>query len=96
MFKPGGYLEINDPDPAKGLGQKAKQEYDTVTCGHNGEIVKVPANCPAHALPYAMCWGCRRYICLKCDAELSRTLKCDVIEKKLERMEARDRFRDSL
>jgi len=37
-------------------------------------------------MPYALCWGCRRHICLKCDAERIRTGKCDVIENKLDRL----------
>lgn len=93
MRNPGGFLEITDPDPHKGAGQVAKQEMDTITCGHRGEIVKVPANCPANAMPFVMCWGCRRFICLKCDAERARTLKCDVIENWLEREEDKARFR---
>jgi len=92
MHKPGGYLEIFDPDPAKGLGQQGMVKMDTVTCGHRGEIVQVPPNCPAHEMPYAQCWSCRRFICLRCDDEMHKTLKCVVIEKRMEAIEARERL----
>lgn len=91
-----GYLVTSDPDPTKSRGQQALVEQSTVTCGHCTKLVPVPANCPAHAMPYALCWGCRRNICLACDEERARTLTCDVIENKLERWEARDRFRREL
>jgi hypothetical protein len=87
-----GYLVTSDPDPTKSQGQKALVEKHTITCGHNGELVDVPANCPAEKMPYTLCWGCRRHICIACAQEMDRTGKCDVIENKLERMEARDRF----
>lgn len=88
MRREGGYLITTDPDPTKSKGQKAVVEMSTITCGHNGELVKVPAMCKPEDMPYAICWGCRRFICLKCDAEMRRTMKCDVIENKLEREEA--------
>lgn len=96
MLKPGGYLISTDPDPTKSQGQTAVVEKDTITCGHCNAVVIVPAMCAAHEMTYALCWGCRRNICLKCDAERARTLKCDVIEDKLERWEASDRFKRDL
>ncbi len=93
MLKPGGYFISTDPDPRKGTGQTAVVERDSITCGHCNCIVLVKPMCPAHEMPFALCWGCRRHICLKCDVERARTLKCDVIENKLERWEASDRFR---
>jgi len=95
MLKPGGYLEITDPDPMRSKGQVGVEKFDTITCGHNGELIKVPANCPAHEMPFALCWSCRRHICLKCDAEMAKTLKCVVLEKRLEEIEARDRLANS-
>lgn len=91
-----GYLVTTDPDPTKSHGQQAVVEHSTITCGHCNAIVSVPANCPAHAMPYALCWGCRRNICAGCDAERARTLTCDVIEKKLERWENAARFHRDL
>ena len=93
MLKPGGYFISTDPDPRKGTGQTAVVERDSVTCGHCNRIVLVKPMCQAHEMTYALCWGCRRNICLACDAERAKTLTCDVIEKKLERWEAADRFR---
>lgn len=92
MLKPGGYLITTDPDPTKSKGQKAVVEQDSVTCGHCSRIVTVPAMCAPNDMPYALCWGCRRNICLKCDDERIRTMRCDVIEKKLERWEAGERL----
>lgn len=92
MLKEGGYLVTFDPDPHKSRGQKAKVEMSTITCGHNGELVLVPALCKPEDMPYELCWGCRRFICRKCAAEMARTLKCDVIENKLERAEASSRL----
>lgn len=93
MRNPGGYFISTDPDPRKGTGQTAVIERDSITCGHGGEIVLVPPLCKPEDMPYAICWTCRRFICLKCDAERVKTLTCDVIENKIERMEAKDRFR---
>lgn len=91
--QPQGYLVTNDPDPTKSRGQSAIVESSTITCRHCGTIVVVPPMCKPEATPYAMCWGCRGNICLPCDEIRVRTLKCDVIENKLERAEAQDRFR---
>lgn len=96
VFKAHGYLVTSDPDPTKSKGQQAVQEWDTITCGHNGELVRVPPLCKPEDMPYALCWGCRRNICLRCAVEMDRTMKCDVIEAKLERMEAADRLLRSL
>jgi hypothetical protein len=87
-----GYLVTSDPDPTKSRGQEAKVENDTVTCGHCGRIVKVPPMCKPEDMTYELCFGCRRNICLDCHDERVRTNTCDVIEKKLERDEARARF----
>jgi hypothetical protein len=96
MLREGGYIVTTDPDPTKSKGQKAVVEMSTVTCGHNGELVAVPAMCKPENMPYELCWGCRRFICRRCAAEMHRTLKCEVIETKLEREEERARFGRSL
>jgi hypothetical protein len=88
-----GYLVTSDPDPTKSRGQQALDEKSTITCGHCGSLVPVPAMCKPEDMPYALCWGCRRNICLKCDDERVRTMRCDVIENKLERWEAADLLR---
>ena len=94
--QPHGYFVSSDPDPTKSKGQKAVVEMNSVTCGHCGSLNLVRAMCPPEEIPYTQCYGCRRNICLKCAAEMDRTLKCDVIEKKLERWEAGERLLRSL
>jgi hypothetical protein len=96
MLRPGGYFVSTDPDPTKSRGQSAVVESDSITCGHCNRIVLVPPMCKPQDMTYALCWGCRRHICLACDTERARTMTCDVIEKKLERWEANDRFRREL
>lgn len=90
--KSHGYLVSNDPDPTKSKGQKAVLEFSTITCGHGGELVMVPAHCKPEDMPYDLCWACRRHICLKCAKIRDQTMKCDVIENKLERMERGERL----
>lgn len=92
--KPQGYLLITDPDPTKSRSQQAVQEYITQTCGHCGALVTVDLR--AAEPPTELCYGCQRNICKKCVAERAQTMRCDVIENKLERWEARDRFRRDL
>ena len=87
-----GYFVSTDPDPTKSKGQQAVVEKSSITCGHCNRIVLVPAMCKPEDMPYSLCWGCRRNICLACDDVRNRTMRCDTIEQKLERREARDRF----
>lgn len=96
MLREGGYLVTSDPDPTKSKGQKSVVEMSTITCGHGGELVAVRALCKPEDMPFEICWVCRRFICRKCAAEMHRTLKCDVIEKKLEREEASARLARAL
>jgi hypothetical protein len=96
LSQPKGYLITTDPDPTRSKGQKAVVENDTVTCGHCGAIKIIPPMCKPADMPVTQCFGCRRFICLNCDDIRVRTLTCDVIENKLERAEARDRFRRSM
>jgi hypothetical protein len=88
--QPQGYLAISDPDPTRSKGQKPIVEFATITCGHCGRIVKVDLK--AAEPPTERCYGCGQNICLDCVRERARTMTCDVIEKKLERSEARARF----
>ena len=92
MRNAGGYFLSTDPDPTKSKGQQAAVERDTFTCGHCNTIVFVKPLCSANEMPGGLCWGCRRFICDPCEAERIKTNTCDVIEKKLERWEARNRL----
>lgn len=84
--QPQGYLRIEDPDPTKSKGQRAVSEYVTQTCRHCGALVKVDLRAPEPNME--RCYGCNANICLKCSAERLQTMRCDVIERKLERWEA--------
>lgn len=92
--RPQGYLVSTDPDPTKSKGQVAVQEYATLTCGHCGALVKVDLKAPEP--PTELCYGCQRNICPRCVALRASTMKCDVIESKLERWENRDRLRRAI
>lgn len=72
--KPGGYLVIDDPDPAR--GQPARQEFSTFTCSHCGTVKKLG---PVHAV----CTICDKYVCRKC----AETGVCVPFEEKLARAE---------
>jgi hypothetical protein len=93
-FKPQGYLLTTDPDPTKSKGQQAIIERATISCGHCNCLVVIDLKAPEP--PTELCYGCQRNICRKCIAERATTLKCDVIEKKLERWESKQRFRRDL
>jgi hypothetical protein len=81
MRRPGGYLHITEPG-------KPDVERDTFTCGHCNAIVTVEPACdPSEAGGF--CRMCMGHICGPC-ADLG---SCEPFEKKLERMEARDRLR---
>jgi hypothetical protein len=57
---------------------------ESFTCGHCSFVTKVQPYCdPADA--GGLCKGCMRLICKGCVS----TMRCDPIEKKLERAEAR-------
>lgn len=61
-----------------------EQVTETFTCGHCNFVTKVMPRCdPADAGGF--CKVCTRLICKGC----AGALRCDVIEKKLERSEAR-------
>ena len=79
MHKPGGYAI------SFGLWGD-KHECDTFTCHHCNSVVHVKPKCNPDDLG-GMCRLCMKMICPRC-VDLGI---CDPIEKKLERMEARDR-----
>lgn len=63
-----------------------RQEVDTFTCFHCNRIVIVKPKCDPADLG-GMCRLCEKMICPAC-VDLG---KCDPMEKKLERAEAKDR-----
>ncbi len=73
----GGYLVIDDPDPAR--GQPARQEFDTFTCSHCGGVKKLDRKL------VAVCSLCDRFVCQRC----GNIGVCVPFEKKLEQAEAR-------
>lgn len=84
MLREGGYL-IGTTDDGPPI------ERSTLTCGHCNRIVIVKPKCDPADLG-GLCKVCMKLICPQCYG-LDR---CDPFEKKLERAEARDRFRRSL
>ena len=80
MLKPGGYAFSFDV-----IG--VRQEADTFTCHHCNTIVVVKPKCDPCDLG-GMCRICEKMICPSC-VDIG---KCDPFEKKLERIEARDRI----
>lgn len=87
MLRPEGYASITEADGT------ISQEYDTFTCGHKNEIVRVKVGMVNEA---PRCLTCMRRICLSCQREANLTLKCIPFEKRLEAMESRDRTRRSM
>ena len=79
MRRPGGYAYSFSPDGAH-------QEVDTFTCFHCNRVVHVKPKCSPDELG-GMCRLCMKMICPAC-VDLG---SCDPFEKKLERIEARDR-----
>lgn len=80
----GGYAYTKD---AEG---RIREEMSTVTCVHTNSVIHVP---PGKKFDEVSGW------CVICDGpiRLSEVGKpCDVFEKKLERAESRQRFRQSL
>ena len=84
MHRAQGYAVITEPG-------RADAETDTFTCKH--------CNCVVFVKPYqdaaemgGFCRLCMAHICAQCAA----TGACDPFEKKLQRLEARDRLMRSL
>ena len=82
-----GYARIFDPALARPI------EMDTTRCNHCGAIVHMHDR-QGRALSGVLvhCHGCDRPICIRC----AETPKCVPLEKRIEAMEARDRFRRAL
>lgn len=94
MRNPGGYAVIVSPDPTKANFDRmtceelpaGTTERDTFSCFHCGRVTHVkPRMDPADL--GGLCKQCMRLICPHCLGKGN----CDPLEKKLERMEARDR-----
>jgi hypothetical protein len=80
MRKPQGYGITTEP------GKKDIEE-DSFTCSHGNEVVFVkPGQDPSEMGGF--CRMCMRHICAVCAAKGG----CDPFERKLERMESRDRM----
>lgn len=77
-MRQGGYAVIVDPDGGK-------IEASTFTCAHCNSIVHVWPKMKMDDLG-SMCRNCMKMVCAKCS-----DLGCVPFEKKLERLEARDR-----
>ena len=94
MRRPGGYAFVTNPEPGllrldadgqqKSVGAGVV-EFDTYSCGHCGSVRHVMAKERPEDTG-GLCKCCMKLICPKC---LS-TGRCDPLEKKLERAEARD------
>jgi len=74
-----GFVQITGPEGV--------QEFETFTCGHCNKVVRVPHRAKPEELG-GMCKLCMSMTCGPCTA----TGKCEPFEKKLERIEDRDRF----
>lgn len=83
MRKPQGYATIVEPG-------RQTVEIDTFTCAHCNRIVHVKPRANPEDVG-GLCKMCMGLVCPSCMANAA----CDVFEKKLERIEARDRFRRS-
>lgn len=96
MRNPGGYGQVISPqsgfvwfDPDRKEIEHIKEglfEVDTFTCGHCGRVSRVKPKMDA-ADCGGLCKGCMRLVCKYCVGK-----KCDVLEKKLERAEKRERL----
>jgi hypothetical protein len=90
MRRAEGHYEIIDPTLSGG-----KAESDTIQCAHcNGHFDVIPYRDPVS--DHGICLCCLHFICEGCADEMDRTLKCVPFERRLERLEAQDRFRRSV
>lgn len=78
MRRPGGYLIVSGPG--------GTTEADTVTCSHCGKVVVVKVKQDPSEMG-GFCRLCMKHLCGPCADKGG----CDPFEKKMERMEARDR-----
>lgn len=83
MRKPQGYATISDPE----LGLK---EWDTVTCSHCQRIQAVKPLAPASECG-GWCPGCSKVVCGPC-ADRIPLHGCEIWERQMDKMEARDRL----
>jgi hypothetical protein len=79
MRRPGGYAAISDPE-------RPIKECDTFTCCHCNTVVFVTG--PVDDMG-GFCTLCMKHTCKDCNAKGT----CSPFEKKIERMERRDRLR---
>ena len=93
-LKPQGYATITSPSPSVAKTDGFQQhlicegvtEFDTMSCGHCGKVVHIAARQRPEDIG-GFCCQCMKAICPGC----TDTGRCDPLEKKLERAEARDR-----
>jgi hypothetical protein len=83
MLRPGGYACIVDPDGAV-------QEFDTFTCAHCNHVTHVKARQRPEDIG-GLCKQCMGLICAACVGGA-----CVPFLKRLDDMEARDRFRRAI
>ncbi|MGP0093123.1 MAG: hypothetical protein ACLPKB_24760 [Xanthobacteraceae bacterium] len=82
MRNPGGYFISTDPHPRR--GRFACTEVDTFSCRHCNRVVFVQPMCDPSDMG-GLCKVCMGYVCPRC----AGTGRCDPLEAKLEREEAR-------
>jgi hypothetical protein len=83
MRNPGGYACISEPD-------RPPQEFDTFTCAHCNRVTHVQARARPEDIG-GLCKQCMGLICPACVGQ-----PCVPFLKRLEQMEARERFRGAL
>jgi len=83
MRRAQGYITLTSPDAPL-------VEWDTFTCAHCQRIVKVPPRADPADLG-GLCKVCNGLICRGCVGK-----PCKPWEKKMQEMEARERFRRSV
>lgn len=74
-----GFVQVSGPTGV--------EEYETFTCGHCGQIKKVPPKASPDELG-GLCKVCMSMICPACVGKN----RCDPLEEKLKRQEDRARF----
>ena len=67
-------------------------ERDTLTCNHCQRQVIITPDKGCESMRLGRCGACHRTICLKCAADLARTLKCVTFEQRLDVLESRHRL----
>ena len=85
LRRKAGYSILVDPDAGT-------TEWDRTTCGHCNAVIRVPGG-KTLADVAGWCWFEQRAICLPCKAAAVKAKGCVPFLKKIERQEARERFR---